>query len=705
MRFCLVEQFLPVGDEHPFARTMIRHFHKLQTPLQNIHRYPKLEDQRQRFLGAGFQSVTALSLWDLWNDPRLLSLEDKLRLNEVEAFDEWEDFALFASHYFVLVASSELGPDRFNLGISSGAPNSCIGHLDTVSSSSNNQDCVGTEAPVDLTPFYQETPKQRGRRKYGVAFSITAGVIGHHGGLGPQSRNNSTDVYALETLAQYPEDVQSQTVDARMCHTATGISESDCLLAGGRASPDCAMADCWLRRGGSWVRVDDLPVPLYRHCATYTELSNGDQAVLVYGGKSSQGMVMDKWFLWRPACGWLELENHKSLGAPAFGATIAATGPSEGILLGGMAEDGTILHRIWRWSIDTISSHDQVSLKVVTLDAQIAAKIKNLICRFGACITRSSDALLLVGGIVSEGLLSQNQDIVSLSVWSSKITGVISIDAQAVPVRYDSNVPRPLMFGHAVASHQDSAAIFGGGAVCFSFGTYWNDGVWTLQINKKEDHLIWRFKTEDAPESQEDPQNMDHKSSLRSDAVPQQVSALSLHTASDFDRVLNQAHPVVISGLDLGPCAEKWSLEYLKSKVGSDRPVSTMLRFHSHIGSTWQVVVHDAKTQQMNFQDKNFSYVTRAFGEFIDQVAQGSKQYLRSLAAEEPANQPANFARDYPGLAEDFKLPEQLHTVSKNAHSSVLRISGLVTMWLHYDVGDHLARVRIRTNLASIGNG
>jgi len=97
--------------------------------------------------------------------------------------------------------------------------------------------------------------------------------------------------------------------------------------------------------------------------------------------------------------------------------------------------------------------------------------------------------------------------------------------------------------------------------------------------------------------------------------------------------------------------------------------------------------VHEATTNHMNFQAKNFAYVTKAFGAFLDQVTEGQRQYLRSLASENPADKAAELSRDFPEIAEDFRLPSELALVSENAHSSPLRISGPVAMWLHYDVG------------------
>lgn len=88
----------------------------------------------------------------------------------------------------------------------------------------------------------------------------------------------------------------------------------------------------------------------------------------------------------------------------------------------------------------------------------------------------------------------------------------------------------------------------------------------------------------------------------------------------------------------------------------------------------------------MDFQAKNFTYTTKTFGDFIDQVDRGERLYLRSLSAEKPAELSADIARDFPSISKDFQLPPELALVTENAHSCPLRISGPVIMWLHYDV-------------------
>jgi len=148
------------------------------------------------------------------------------------------------------------------------------------------------------------------------------------------------------------------------------------------------------------------------------------------------------------------------------------------------------------------------------------------------------------------------------------------------------------------------------------------------------------------------------------------VPRMKICSSTDFDHILRSAKPVILEGLNLGPCTDVWTSSYLKEQIGAER----------------EVVVHEATTEHMNFQSKNFVYTTKPFGKFIDQVNSGGRLYLRSLSSEKPAELPADIARDFPSIASDFRLPPELALIKENAHSCPLRISGPVIMWLHYDV-------------------
>lgn len=88
----------------------------------------------------------------------------------------------------------------------------------------------------------------------------------------------------------------------------------------------------------------------------------------------------------------------------------------------------------------------------------------------------------------------------------------------------------------------------------------------------------------------------------------------------------------------------------------------------------------------MDFNSKNFEYVTDTFANIMAKIEAGGRLYLRSLSNAKPSEMPANIEDDFPSLAQDFDLPEEIALVKENLFSSILRVSGRVNMWLHYDV-------------------
>lgn len=104
-------------------------------------------------------------------------------------------------------------------------------------------------------------------------------------------------------------------------------------------------------------------------------------------------------------------------------------------------------------------------------------------------------------------------------------------------------------------------------------------------------------------------------------------------------------------------------------------------------------MVHESRTSHMDFTAKNFSYVTKDFEKFVEEIQKGQKLYMRALSKDEPAGRPAHLEDDFPILAKSFQLPKELSFVTQNTFSSVLRISGPVNMWLHYDVSHSKALI------------
>ena len=641
---------------------MIRHFNNLQTPLQSIYRYPELADQERRFLKARWSSVTARSLWDLWGDDLFLPSERRLALNGVEPFDEWEEFVLFASHYFLLLAanrSSSTGPSPL-LPQPLRDPDSLM-FLKPPS-----------EIPVTLNCESFPNPH---RRRFGALISLSPNSFGHHGGLGVQTRLSKTDVYVLPemgssnsiTTSSWEENCKKlESIGPRMCHTITS-DRLDFFVTGGRASPDHAFQDCWSSSRGYWQRMADLPTPLFRHCATTVAVEDishpTDKALLIYGGKTGSGHVSDQWLLWRSGIGWITIPVTGGCLAPRFGAVMQDTGFRRGILLGGMTNDGRILSEAYEWTI----SGDALVLHISLSPMRFSGPNVHLaLGRMGASLTDSMFGILLVGGVVSSTLIPQSMDIVRLLRETSDNDQRSSWKWSPVHVRTSGQ--RPLLVGHNAYASSDSVAICGGGAVCFSFGTFWNETILSISNYDRAPKRILAVDVREPDRFLERFPAGDVKTSFFRDDVSR---VDQVQSSQDFDQILMDRRPIILRNLDLGECTRDWTLSNLITRIGGDKAI----------------VVHEASNECfLDFQSKNFKYVKKPFKAFVDEISQGSPQYLRSLSSEDPAGNPANITVDFPELASSFKLPPQLDIVQQKLHSSVLRISGRVTMWLHYDV-------------------
>ncbi|TWW80320.1 tRNA wybutosine-synthesizing protein 5 [Takifugu flavidus] len=146
-------------------------------------------------------------------------------------------------------------------------------------------------------------------------------------------------------------------------------------------------------------------------------------------------------------------------------------------------------------------------------------------------------------------------------------------------------------------------------------------------------------------------------------------------------RKFSQRKPAVLKGVNLGPCLEKWTVEYLRQK-GSDK----------------EVKIHVSTVPQMDFLRKNFAYKTLPFSEFVKRASErkhsdfflceDESYYLRSLG-EDVRKEPADLSRQFPDLAEDFHIPQFF--TPEQFFSSVFRISSCgLQLWTHYDVMDNL---------------
>ncbi|KAL8853249.1 MAG: hypothetical protein Q9221_001860 [Calogaya cf. arnoldii] len=577
VRFCMLEQLLPQGQEHPFAQKMLQHFINLGTPLRCVQKYPLLRDQQTRFLRAGYHSVKARTLWDLWQDQSALAPDLRLHLNKVEPFDEWEEFALFSSHYFILEAKKSSACPRSPEDQEDPIPK------DLALEGQSQVQRSRTIAVDDKTVLNVVSSQTKHRRKFGAMIPLSEQTIGLHGGIGDKGRLNTTIRYQDRDLEAKRDTFLDPPIDieARVCHTITALNHWTFLLAGGRTSPDNALRDCWLCCSGQWKPVAKLPIPLYRHGATSVAYGTVDAGVLIFGGKTTGGIVVNKWFLWRNATGWKEVCLSSGELLPRFGSTIASISARCGILLGGMTEHGVLCDEVCEWTIGYGEDAD-VTLQLNCIKGSPIAP------RFGACLTWSPVGLLIIGGI-STSLIKLEEEILRLSKEAcGKVNGFQVLEPIAIRTDFDGH--RPLLIGHAVCASGDTLLIAGGGAVCFSFGSYWNMTTWTLNFPTSCDPKPPGrcFVAESIVPPNYDPARELHPDNAERDSpkaqpknvenIAEAVQRVRISSEADFEQLTHQGRPFVIEGLDLGECMTEWTVHDLIQKIGSDRLVRKLLK-------------------------------------------------------------------------------------------------------------------------------
>ncbi|KAG8185268.1 hypothetical protein JTE90_023881 [Oedothorax gibbosus] len=140
--------------------------------------------------------------------------------------------------------------------------------------------------------------------------------------------------------------------------------------------------------------------------------------------------------------------------------------------------------------------------------------------------------------------------------------------------------------------------------------------------------------------------------------------------------------PFILRGADLGPCSERWTVDYLSSHLDKE-----------------EVKIHVSECPQLDFLKKNFSYKTLKFCELLQRASSESHKegsffvsptefyYLRSVG-KDARKDVADIRQQFPAISEDIIFPD--FVPKENIFSSVFRIASKdVSIWTHYDVMDN----------------
>lgn len=142
----------------------------------------------------------------------------------------------------------------------------------------------------------------------------------------------------------------------------------------------------------------------------------------------------------------------------------------------------------------------------------------------------------------------------------------------------------PFMVGSAVIACNNGIVVVGGGATCFSMGTFWETGAYSIEMpldpgrgeggqsSHHETTSVGYVETRRVVSSICQPLRVDSAKALVTE-----IPRTKMGPGKAFEDVLFDARPVIIEGLDMGACVRKWNPQYLVEQIGGDTEVDWRL--------------------------------------------------------------------------------------------------------------------------------
>jgi tRNA wybutosine-synthesizing protein 4 len=337
------------------------------------------------------------------------------------------------------------------------------------------------------------------------------------------------------------------------------------------------MDDCWIFHKGSpafWKKTWNLPKPLYRHSAVRLP---GSSLSLIVGGKTGPADVSSDAYVFHLDKGWLICELSMDSSRPqVFGAALCNSstpaserGCFEGILFGGMKKDGTLNRTPYWWHLQWRGAKPRLTFK----EMDMHPSVQGALSVFGASVAHVGSKVVICGGTGDEPSV-QGQHMTLLGI----TTGQVQIVGRICP--FAGSTEWPFMIGSSVLSSGRQFTVLGGGAVCFSMGSFWETRQWRFALPSGNDYQepapahIW-CKFLESPKILGKSQDTDatpHSEEKGPTIV--QIPTLKLTSNEQFRKLLQDGKPVVIKGLNIGVCLSNWTPEYMVEQVGREKQVS-----------------------------------------------------------------------------------------------------------------------------------
>ncbi|XP_075705456.1 tRNA wybutosine-synthesizing protein 4 isoform X2 [Rhinoderma darwinii] len=452
-RFVLYEQFFP---DDAFGQVMVNHFKSLNSALRSVTVYPRLQDQEHRFLQKGWQRCRVLDMNEFFTS--CVPQSEKLRIDSLEPFDEFEELHLKCSHYFILVASQGELADSPTLQPISGITDFAV---------------VSPPATCGAVLAKLLSPTVLGLRRFGhrsclvfSQFIMTTGGFGERSG----KHQRLSDIHLLlQEQNAWNREVTASQWDGRLLHSITSLTSGGILVLGGRFSPSRPAADaliltCNKVTDAVTIKRKDLHPELrrWRHTAAEVSLC-GHFYVFVFGGRCKESSALQEVAFVHTED--MSLAQISVMGEAPLGCHSHSCCGWDGgaVLSGGLLTSGIPTSSI------TILKTSESHFFWERLDTT-----PPLTPRYSHSSHVVGEKLLLVGGVWIHARGVPGLTVVNL------ITGHVSeFHINSASLEW------PLMLhGHSSVLLPDNkrVVVLGGGGTCFSFGTHLNKQPVVLEL-------------------------------------------------------------------------------------------------------------------------------------------------------------------------------------------------------------------------------
>ncbi|XP_072542727.1 tRNA wybutosine-synthesizing protein 4 [Salminus brasiliensis] len=456
--FVMYEQIRP---DDPFGRVMQNHFLKLNSKIHALCPYPDTSAQTQRFLQQGWDECVCLDMNQFYFS--LLSQEERERVENMEPFDEFEEWHQKCSHYFILSASkgSLTSPALLVPPKESPVP-LIVPKLEGFSLAAR---------PLAGAPCVEAV---------GMASSVLEpGLLLLSGGFGRGGRDTAAMALIREHTDWTRATVELQgDKGVRLYHTLTSVPGWGAVVTGGRTSPlnpidrvlklTCRLSDqpdsrTVLLSVEKMLCTGQAPKPRWRHTATLLN-HGGKNYLFVFGGRSEKEPVLgDAHFLCLEDQHWTDVPLEGCFPEPRHSHSACAYRGGL-VMFGGLGQGGVPLGDVtWLKASPTGFVWKQVQMQPA------------LVPRYSHSAHVIGENLVVVGGVWLQADGVPGVAVINLTTGRST---EVNIDA--------SSVPWPLMLHSFCSELLDpdgtEVVLIGGGGNCFSFGTHLNTHPVTLDL-------------------------------------------------------------------------------------------------------------------------------------------------------------------------------------------------------------------------------